>query len=167
MQPSALEYSKGLFECVHPSCMLPFCRRGRAVRALREWKFSVCSCAPRMSCGARGRKEKAMETEERGVDAEGEINGEQDLCALAASHNDGDGGVSLFPFVGFMFSRGSTASPLGSLCHCGGDTGARSPSARVRRIRKKNNHKKIRNALNKNERYAHDGCLFYTGEGRK
>lgn len=106
-----------------------------------------------MSCGARGRKEKegekegerevggggdkAMETEERGVDAEGEINGEQDFCALAASHNDGDGGVSLFPFVGFMFSRGSTASPLGSLCHCGGDTGARSPSGRVRRIRQK------------------------------
>lgn len=84
-----------------------------------------------------GRGDKAMETEERGVDAEGEINGEQDFCALAASHNDGDGGVSLFPFVGFMFSRGSTASPLGSLCHCGGDTGARSPSGRVRRIRQK------------------------------
>lgn len=144
MQPSALEYSKGLFRVRASEPRVAILAAWP--RALGEWRFLFAPPrAIRMSRGASGQGGKARET---GAAGDGEKQSDGDggawsrcgrrdkwrarfLRGLAAPHNDGDGGVSRFPFVGFMVSRGSTASPLSSLCHCGGDTGARSPSARV------------------------------------
>lgn len=55
MQLLALEYSKGLFECVHASCMLPFVEVARLCGKM--WmEISVCSCALRVSrCTSRHR----------------------------------------------------------------------------------------------------------------
>lgn len=44
MQLLALEYSKGLFECVHASCMLPFVGVARAVWQDVNGNFCLLLC---------------------------------------------------------------------------------------------------------------------------
>lgn len=77
MQLLALEYSKGLFECVHASCMLPFVRVARLCG--KTWmEISVCSCVRGVSCSMRGQRRerhKGRYGRNRGLEREREIDG--------------------------------------------------------------------------------------------
>lgn len=64
MRLLALEYSKGLFECVQASCMLPFVRVTRLC-GVTWMEISVCACLRRVRCclGRQGGKEKWQKRE--------------------------------------------------------------------------------------------------------